>query len=140
MTLNTNSRARGIPIGVLSKETGVNIETIRYYERIAILPKPPRTGGGHRIYDGEHVKRLNFVRRARELGFTLDQVRTLLDMTDGSGETCEKVKSMTLGHLDDVERKIADLERLRAVLSEHVARCRGERAPACPLIDTLFAP
>jgi MerR family mercuric resistance operon transcriptional regulator len=127
-------------IGILSKATGVNIETIRYYERIGVAPKPPRTEGGHRSYDDEHLKRLVFVRRARELGFTLDQVRTLLEMIDGSDESCEKVKSLTLDHLDDVERKIADLERLRGVLSDHAARCEGERAPACPLIDTLFAP
>jgi len=79
-----------ISIGGLSKATGVNIETIRYYERIGIIPAPPRTEAGHRIYDAHHTGRLNFVRRGRQLGFTLDQVRTLLNLADGGGDTWNK--------------------------------------------------
>ena len=139
MPANTITRARGLSIGALSRATGVNIETIRYYERIHIAPKPPRTTGGHRIYDGEHIKRLTFIRRGRELGFTLDQVRTMLGLADGSGAACAQVKSLTLDHLADVEQRIADLDRLRGVLSAHAAKCVGEQAPACPLINALFA-
>ena len=135
----TFTRAKAFSIGAVSKATGVNIETIRYYERIRIAPKPPRTTGGHRIYDGEHIKRLTFIRRGRELGFTLDQVRTLLGLADGSGDACAQVKSLTLDHLADIEQRITDLQRLQGVLSAHAAKCVGEQAPACPLIDTLFA-
>ncbi|MFP6774835.1 MAG: helix-turn-helix domain-containing protein [Alphaproteobacteria bacterium] len=130
---------KDISIGGLSKATGVNIETIRYYERIGIIPAPPRTEGGHRVYDPGHQGRLNFVRQGRELGFTLDQIRTLLDLADGGSDTCAKVKSLTLDHLADVEQKIADLQDLRDVLSAHAAQCEGDLAPACPLIDTLYA-
>jgi len=133
-----------ISIGGLSKATGVNIETIRYYERIGIIPAPPRTEAGHRIYDAHHTGRLNFVRRGRQLGFTLDQVRTLLNLADGGGDSCAKVKAMTLEHLADVEQKISDLQSLAEVLSAHATQCDGDlgdgdEAPACPLIDTLYA-
>ena len=128
-----------ILIGGLSKATGVNIETNRYYEHIGIIPPPPRTEGGHRIYDANHLGRLNFVRRGRELGFTLDQVRTLLVLADGGSDSCAKVKSLTLDHLADVAQKIIDLQNLAEVLSTHAAQCDGDEAPACPLIDTLYA-
>jgi len=139
MATNTNARARDLSIGALSKATGVNIETIRYYERIGVAPKPPRTAGGHRVYADSDVKRLTFIRRGRELGFTLDQVRALLDLADGSDDACAKVKALTLDHLTDVEQRIADLQRMRDVLTAHAAQCVGARAPACPVIEALFA-
>ena len=139
MNANKSVRARGLSIGALSKATGVNIETIRYYERIGIAPNPPRTDGGHRSYDEVHINRLNFVRRGRELGFTLDQIRTLFDLADGSDDTCAKVKLLTLEHLTDVENKIADLTCLRDVLFEHAEICEGDHAPDCPLINSMFA-
>ena len=86
-------------IGSLSKETCCNIETIRYYEREGLLPNPPRTEGGHRMYDDEHLKRLTFIRRSRELGFTLQDVRGLLKIVDGEHYTCAEVKTVTLDHL-----------------------------------------
>jgi MerR family transcriptional regulator, mercuric resistance operon regulatory protein len=128
-----------LSIGGLSAASGVHIETIRYYERIGIAPKPPRTTAGHRVYGDVHIKRFVFVRRGRELGFTLDQVRTLLDLADGSSDTCAKVKVLTLDHLTDVEKKITDLERLREVLSDHADQCEGDHAPDCPLIESLYA-
>lgn len=85
-------RAGGIGIGELSKRTGVNIETIRYYERNGVLPKPPRTEGGHRAYDSAFVKRLSFIARARQLGFSLEEIRSLLSLVDGSGFTCADVR------------------------------------------------
>jgi MerR family mercuric resistance operon transcriptional regulator len=87
MAGKTPSHTPTMTIGPLSEKTGCNIETIRYYERIGMMPKPPRTAGGHRVYREEHLKRLTFIRRSRELGFTLDQVRNLLLLVDGDDFT-----------------------------------------------------
>jgi MerR family mercuric resistance operon transcriptional regulator len=125
-------------IGVLSKVTGCKIETIRYYERIGVLPPPPRTQGGHRAYGEAHVKRLKFVRRSRELGFSLDEVRQMLRLVDGGNVTCEQVRQITLEHLHDVREKIADLKRMEKTLKDTASRCEGGEAPECPIIDSLF--
>ena len=125
-------------IGALSRDSGCNIETIRYYERIGILPKPPRSAGGHRVYGPTHLKRLSFVRRARQLGFTLDEVRGLLHLVDSGDYTCGEVRAITLAHLQEVQAKLADLERLRDVLSDMAAQCDGDQVPDCPVIDALF--
>lgn len=125
-------------IGALSQATGVNIETIRYYERIGILPAPPRSRGGHRVYGLDHMKRLAFVRRSRELGFSLQEVRGLLDLVDGGEVTCDQVKAVTLGHLDEVRRRIADLRRMERVLRDMAATCAGGAVPECPIVDALF--
>ncbi len=127
-----------ITIGGLSKRTRVNIETIRYYERIGVLPAPPRTSGGHRLYGEDHLKRLTFVRRSRELGFPLEEVRGLLRMVDGDGYTCDEVKVLTLDHLAEIRGKIADLRRLEKVLKDMAAQCEGGSVPDCPIIDALF--
>ena len=128
----------GLSIGALSKRSDVNIETIRYYEKIGIMPKPGRTSGGYRIYGSDHLKRLSFVRRSRELGFSLDEVRGLLKLVDGERYTCAEVKTITLSHLADVRRKIADLRRLELTLAEVAGKCRGGKVPKCPVIDALF--
>ena len=127
-------------IGTLSKRTGCNIETIRYYERIGVMPKPPRTEGGLRVYSADHLKRLTFVRRSRELGFTLDQVRDLLLLVDRKDYTCDEVKDMTLEHVGDVRQKIADLRKLERVLKGMVSQCNRGAVPDCPVIDALFEP
>ena len=129
----------GLTIGGVSRETGCNIETIRYYERIGLLSDPPRSAGGHRLYNPEHVKRLTFIRRGRQLGFTLDQVRQLLSLVDGGVFTCEDVQRIALAHLDEVREKIADLERLEIALSSMAEQCSGGQVPECPVIDALFA-
>ncbi len=134
----TVSRAPALAIGALSKRSGVHIETIRFYERIGILPKPPRTQGGHRVYGQGHLKRLSFVRRSRELGFTLEEVRGLLDLVDGGRYTCAEVKTITLNHLAEIRRKIADLRRLDRTLSEMASKCKGGKVPDCAVIDALF--
>ena len=126
-------------IGSLSKATGCKVETIRYYERIGILPAPPRTNGGHRSFGDEHLKRLSFVRRSRELGFSLDEVRQMLRLVDGGDVTCEQVREITLEHLHDVQNKIADLKQMERTLKDTAARCAGGEAPDCPIIDSLFA-
>jgi len=128
----------GLPIGALSARSGVNIETIRYYEKIGVMPKPDRSAGGFRIYGPEHVKRLHFVRRGRELGFSLDELRGLLRLVDGHAYTCAEVHALTVGHLEDIRRKISDLRRLQRVMSEMAAQCTADQVPECPVIDALF--
>jgi len=125
-------------IGALSKRTGCNVETIRYYEREGLWRLPGRTAGGHRVYDDEHVKRLSFVRRARELGFTLDEIRGLLALVDKADFTCDEVRHLTLDHADQIRRKIEDLLKIEQVLRDMAGKCDRGAVPDCPVIDTLF--
>lgn len=127
-----------IPIGELSRRTGCNIETIRYYERIGLMPAPPRRGR-YRSYGGGDVVRLGFVRRARALGFTLDEVRALLGLAAGGHSTCAEVRDLAAVHLKDVRARIADLKRMERVLADSVRACDAGQDPGCPLIDTLYA-
>jgi MerR family mercuric resistance operon transcriptional regulator len=106
------------PIGALSSESDVNIETIRYYEKIGVMPKPARSRGGYRLYTADHLKRLTFIRRGRELGFSLGELRDLLRLVDGHKYTCAEVRTLTLGHVSDIRRKIADLKRLERVMRQ----------------------
>lgn len=131
-------REQNIGIGELSKRTGVHIETVRYYERIGVLPKPPRTEGGYRLYDQEQIKRLSFVKRSRDLGFSLNEVRALLDLVDTGKYTCGQVHEMTKVHLESVRKKVADLRRLERVLKDMAAECSRGNIPDCPIVDTLF--
>ncbi len=124
--------------GELAQQSGCNIETVRFYEKQGLLPAPPRTAGGHRDYDREHLKRLTFIRCSRELGFTLEEVRGLLGLVDGGEWTCAEVREMTLEHLADVRRKIADLQKLAAMLEDMAAQCDGGAVPECPIVDALF--
>jgi MerR family mercuric resistance operon transcriptional regulator len=128
----------GLSIGSLSQQSGVNIETIRYYEKIGVMPKAERSAGGYRIYGPEHVKRLHFVRRGRELGFSLDELRGLLLLVDGHSYTCSEVYALTVEHLKDIRQKIADLRRLERVMSDMAARCTRDQIPECPVINALF--
>ena len=130
--------SRALPIGEASRQTGVNIETIRYYERIGVMPKPVRTEGGQRAYDADQVKRLAFIKRSRELGFSLAEIRALLDLVDTGSYTCSEVHDMTVKHLATVRKKLADLRRLERVLKEMTAECNRGDVPECPIIDTLF--
>ncbi|MAX74635.1 MAG: MerR family transcriptional regulator [Nioella sp.] len=123
--------------GDLARLTGCNLETIRYYETIGVMPEPPRSSKNYRVYDDTHVTRLRFVMRARELGFTLDEVRDLLAMVDGGQQTCGEVQALATAHLATVRAKIADLRRIEHVLSSTVAQCTGDDVPECPVIDAL---
>lgn len=125
-----------IQIGELSRRTGCNIETIRYYERIGLLPTPSRRGR-FRSYAREDVARLSFVRRARELGFTLDEVRALLGLANGGESRCADVRDLAASHLKDVRERIADLERMERVLADSVRACDAGLEPGCPLLDAL---
>ena len=134
------ARSAEIRIGELSRRTGCNIETIRYYERVGLLPHPLRSASRYRLYDGGDAHRLSFVRRSRELGFTLDEVRALLALSaDQSEDTCAKVRQLAACHLVDVRAKIADLRAMERVLSDAVRRCDAGEPPGCPLIDALSA-
>ncbi len=130
-------RSQLIKIGEMSRRTGVNIETIRYYERIGVMPRPRRTEGGHRAYDDDQLKRLQFVRRGRELGFSLDEVRAMLRLVDDRALTCGEIHAMTVAHLADVKSKIANLRRLERVLEAMAAECSRGDIPDCPIIETL---
>ncbi|GAB4386486.1 MerR family transcriptional regulator [Albidovulum sp.] len=121
----------------LARLTGCNLETIRYYEKIGILPEPPRTANNYRAYGAAHVARLRFVMRARDLGFTLEEVRDLLRLVDGRAASCAEVQALASRHLEAVRARIADLARIEAVLSETVSRCSGEDVPECAVIDAL---
>lgn len=132
-------REERIAIGELSRRTGNNIETIRYYERIGLVPVPPRRGR-YRSYGSEDVGRLRFVWRARRLGFTLDEVRALLVLAKGGQKSCGKVRSLAAAHLTDVKAKIVDLRRMERVLTDAVRACDAGSLPVCPLIESLYAP
>ena len=122
----------------VARATGCNLETIRYYETAGIMPDPPRSAKGYRCYDSTHVRRLKFVMRSRDLGFSLEEIRGLLGLVDHRTQTCAQVQTVAESHLQDVQEKIADLKRIERVLSETVARCTGDAAPECAVIDALL--
>jgi MerR family transcriptional regulator, mercuric resistance operon regulatory protein len=130
-------RADGMPIGELSRLCGVNIETIRYYEKIGMLPTPPRTESGRRVYGPKETRMLAFIRRGRELGFTLDQIRALLNLSGPGKATCAEVREIAKHHIEDIRAKINDLAKLERLLRKTVAQCTGGEAPDCPVLDIL---
>jgi len=133
----TASRAEGLTIGKLSQLTGVNIETIRYYEKVKVLPVPVRTESGRRIYGPAERRILAFVRRSRELGFSLDEVRALLRLGGPEKASCREVRRIAAHHLEDIRAKIGDLRKLERLLAKTVAQCTGTTAPECPVLDIL---
>jgi MerR family transcriptional regulator, mercuric resistance operon regulatory protein len=137
MTRRQDDTAPAFPIGVVAERTGLSPEGIRFYETEGLLPAPARTEGRRRIYSLAHLKRLAFIRRARELGFTLDEVRALLKLSDANPESCAKARKMAAGHLRDVRKKIADLRTLERVLAQTVSRCDAGTKAHCPLIGAL---
>jgi len=128
-----------IAVGEFSRRTGCNIETIRYYERIGLLPKPRREKGGRfRRYDRDDVARLRFIRRARQLGFTLDEVRALLRVALGDGEDVRtEARGIAAAHVAGIRAKIADLQAMERVLTDAICECDGGQRPRCPLIEVL---
>jgi Cu(I)-responsive transcriptional regulator len=125
-------------IGDLARATGVKVVTIRYYEQAGLLPVPPRTEGNYRTYKPEHQRRLQFIRRLRDLGFTLEQVRDLLRLASDRNEACDEVDRMTHEHLADVEEKIRDLQKLASELRRLSRCCKGGgQIAACRIIEAL---
>ena len=137
----TALRPQTLTIGALSRITGVNIETIRYYERIDLMTEPPRTGGGHRNYQPEHVERLRFVRRARELGFGIADIRTLATLALSGSSSCAEARAIATVHLTDVRAKRDNLAKLEQVLTDTIERCNtrccGTPLPPCPVLEVL---
>ncbi len=131
---------RQLTIGKLSRQTGVNIETIRYYEKAGLMPNPPRSEGGHRLYRHDHLRRLTFIRRCRELGFAMSEVQELLGLVDAHGYTCGEVQALTLEHAKNVRGKRTDLRRMEKTLRAIASECSGSNVPDCPIIDALFDP
>ena len=124
--------------GQLASQTGCNIETIRYYENVGLMPPARRTANGYRIYGQANVQRLNFILRCRHLGLPLDGIRDLLSFVDDNTYTCADIKRRVEEHLRQVRARIAELETMRASLERLVSACTGEAAPSCAIIEELL--
>lgn len=125
-------------IGELSKQSGCSVETLRYYERIRLLPQPGRTEGGYRIYDEAQLARVRFIRRCRALEFSLDEIRELLDFVSRDDASCAEVSRFAESHLRLLETKIAELNEMRNSLAILLDDCARNRTPKCPLLDALY--
>ena len=124
-------------IGELANATATNVETVRYYEKIGLLAPPARSASNYRSYGNEHLARLSFIRRARDLGFTLEAVRELLTLSDDTGQSCEAVDQIASAHLAEVERKIDDLSALRSELTRVIGSFRHGTIADCKIIESL---
>ena len=124
-------------IGELASATGTKVETVRYYEKIGLLPPPARTSANYRAYGNDHLARLSFIRRARDLGFTLEAVRELLTLSDDKAQFCEAVDGIARVHLTEIDRKIGDLKSLRSELSRVLGSCSQGTVADCKIIETL---
>ena len=126
-----------LSIGDLARATGVRVETVRYYERTGLLAAPSRTKGNYRAYGPADLARLSFVRRARDLGFPIEQVRALLELSDRRDQPCEAVDIIARGHLAEGDRKLADLAALRRELAALIDRCGHGTVAECRILDAL---
>jgi DNA-binding transcriptional MerR regulator len=124
-------------IGELASATATNVETVRYYEKIGLLPAPARTAANYRSYGADHLARLSFIRRARNLGFTLEALRELLALSDDKGQSCGAIDEIARGHLAEVDLKIGDLTALRAELGRIIGSCQQGTVADCKIIETL---
>jgi Cu(I)-responsive transcriptional regulator len=129
--------AKILTIGHLARETGTKVETVRFYEKSGLLSAPSRTEGNYRSYDQAHLNRLSFIRRARDLGFSLDQIRALLALSDDRSQSCASVDAIAKRHREEVERKIADLQALKSELDRMIDHCGCNIVADCRIIDTL---
>lgn len=126
-------------IGQLARASGTKIPTIRYYEKMSLLSEPGRTTGNHRVYSQEHLQRLRFIRRARELGFSQQEVSELLGLNKCSKPNCLSVNKLTQHHLAQIKDKIRDLKAIEQTLLEMSHHCSNEETLECPIIDSLFS-
>lgn len=124
--------------GQLSEKANCNVETIRYYEKIGLLPAPVRSASGYRNYEEMHLKRLVFIRRSRELDFTLEEIRGLLKMVDGGDYACGDINAMAMQHISDIRQKILYLKTLEKTLTQMASQCSGGTSPECPVVDILY--
>lgn len=124
-------------IGAVAKRTGLKIPTIRFYEQEGLIAAPPRTDSGRRLYSEADIGRLSFIRHARALGFELDDIRSLLDLSDHPEWSCSEADLIARKHLAEIEARLAQLTALRVELSRIVKSCAGGRAGDCRIIETL---
>lgn len=126
-------------IGALSRRSGCTVDTIRYYERFGLLPEPPRTAGGHRLYNRRHVERLNFIRRSRQLALPLERIRQMLGRLERTGYQCAEAKVLLQGQLTETRGRIKELRALESSLKTMLAACGEADAASCAVIESLFA-
>src|SRR3990170_4341861 len=124
-------------IGTVAEKSGVTAKTIRYYESIGLIRAADRRANGYRSYSLVDMRTLNFIKRARSLGFSVEEVRDLLDLWRDKTRTSVAVKSLTTRHLEALERKIRELESMRKAVADLVRRCHGDARPDCPILDEL---
>ncbi|WP_263790004.1 Zn(2+)-responsive transcriptional regulator [Salinibacter sp.] len=129
----------GMTRGEVAEKAGVNPETLRYYERKELITTPPRSDGGFRLYDDSYVERLRFIRRAKDLGFTLTEIKGLLDLRVDEEATCQDVKARADEKIEEVEGKIRDLKRIRDALTQLASACEDSQGPTseCPILDAM---
>ena len=130
---------KNLKVGEISKIVGVNVETLRYYEKIKIMPEPKRIESKYRVYDNSDVQRLLFIKRGKELGFTLKEIKELLELKIESTATCGDVKHLSEHKLKDVNEKIADLKRIKKVLEKLINQCVCEEVSTdeCPILEVI---
>ena len=134
--INTST---SLTIGRLSKQAGVGIDTVRFYERRGLLPPPARSTSGYRLYSDDTIARIRFIRRAKQLGFTLDEIETLLKLQDQGGRK-SAVRKLTEHKLEQIANKINDLQRIQAVLVALASECTGNgNVDSCPIIEAMSA-
>ena len=124
-------------IGSLARKTGTKVQTIRYYEQVGLMPEPGRTEGGQRLYGAAELDRLSFIRHARQLGFTLEAIRELLDLSDQPDRPCHEADVIARRQLKQVERRLARLEALRTELERMINECSGGRTADCRVLEVL---
>ncbi len=127
-------------IGEIAKQSDCKVETIHYYEKIKLMPQPARTQGGHRIYDKTQLKRLRFIRKCRDLGFSIEQIKELLTFIDEPNHFCGEVKALAMVQYRKVQEKIDELKKLQEALNNMIVKCKGEQYTIdnCPIIDSLL--
>lgn len=125
-------------IGTVARLTGIGVETVRFYEHEGLIPEPPRRASGYRQYPPTTIDRVRFVKKAKDLGFTLAEIKALLSLSVGPKTTCADVKRKALEKIRAVDVKIADLQRIKRALMQLTAQCRGKGpASACPILENL---
>ncbi len=124
-------------IGKLAEQSGCSVQIVRHYEQAGLLPQPPRTGGNQRRYGEAHLQRLQFIRHARDLGFSLDDIRELVTLADKPEQSCAAVDRVAQKHLEEIERRLKQLQGMRAELQRMVRACGRGRIADCRIIETL---
>ena len=128
----------GLTISELAKNAGVNIETIRYYERLGLISEPPRTESGYRIFSPEVIQRIRFIKRSQDLGFSLSEINKLLTLTESEGFSCWEVRQFASQKLEEIELKIRDLQNIKSVLRDLSSKCSEGSINGCPIIERLL--